>query len=44
MVKKVLHSIFANSAAGRFLGADVDDLVDRVAAELIRLATSGNGP
>ena len=39
--EKVLHSIFANSAAARFLGADVDDLVDRVAPELIRLATSG---
>ncbi len=39
--EKVLNSIFANSAAGRFLGADVDDLVDRVAPDLIRLATSG---
>lgn len=39
--EKVLRSIFANSAAGRFLGAEIDDLVDHVAPELIQLATSG---
>ena len=39
--ENVLVSIFANTAAGRFLGSDADDLVDRVAPELIRLATSG---
>ena len=38
---RVLQSIFANSAAGRFLGADADDLVDRAATDLIRIATSG---
>ncbi len=36
-----LRSIFANAAAGRFLGSKPDELVDRVAPELIRLATSG---
>lgn len=39
--EKVLRSIFANSAAGRFLGSDADDLVDCVAPELVRIATSG---
>ena len=38
---KVLQSIFANSAAGRFLGLDASDLVDRAATDLIRIATSG---
>lgn len=38
---KVLRSIFANAAAGRFLGTDAEDLVDRVAPEVIRLATTG---
>ena len=36
-----LRSIFANAAAGRFLGSKPDELVDRGAPELIRLATSG---
>lgn len=39
--EKVLRSIFANLAAGPFLGVDVDDLVDRDATEIIGLATSG---
>jgi len=36
-----LTSIFANAAAGRFLNTEADDLVDRDALELIRMATSG---
>ena len=36
-----LRSIFANAAAGQFLGSKPDELVDRVAPELIRLAASG---
>ena len=36
-----LTSIFANAAAGRFLNTEPDDLVDRDALELIRMATSG---
>ena len=36
----VLRSIFANAAAGRFLGTDAEDLVDRVAPELVKLATT----
>lgn len=36
-----LRSIFANAAAGRFLGSKPDELVERVAPELIRLAASG---
>ncbi|MDH3362620.1 MAG: diguanylate cyclase [Gammaproteobacteria bacterium] len=39
--KRMLRSIFANPAAGRFLGADVNDLVDRIGPDLVRLATSG---
>lgn len=35
-----LRSIFANAAAGRFLGTDAEDLVDRVAPELVKLATT----
>lgn len=38
---KVLRSIFANAAAGKFLATDAGDLVDRVAPELVRLAASG---
>ncbi len=34
---KVLRSIFANAAAGRFLDRDANDLVDRVAPDLIRI-------
>ncbi len=36
-----LRSIFANAAAGRFLGSTPEDLTDRAASELIRLAASG---
>jgi diguanylate cyclase (GGDEF)-like protein len=38
---KVLKSIFANAAAGRFLGKKADELVDKVAQEIIGLATCG---
>ena len=38
---RVLRSIFANSAAGRFLGKEVDDLIDCGAQEVVNLATSG---
>jgi diguanylate cyclase (GGDEF)-like protein len=38
---KALRSIFANSAAGRFLGKEVDDIVDSVAQEIVQLATCG---
>lgn len=38
---KVLRSIFANAAASRFLGADVDDLADCPAHQIINHATSG---
>ncbi len=38
---RVLKSIFANAAAGRFLESSPDVLVDRDAAELIRVASSG---
>lgn len=38
---KALRSIFANAAASRFLGADVDDLVDCSAHEIINHATCG---
>lgn len=36
-----LRSIFANAAAGRFLEVPTEHLVERGAAELIRLATTG---
>jgi len=36
---KTLQSIFANAAAGRFLGRSPDDMVDCVAQEIITLAT-----
>jgi diguanylate cyclase (GGDEF)-like protein len=39
--RKILRSIFANSAAGRFLSATADDLAETSAREVIRLATSG---
>jgi len=38
---KVLRSIFANAAAGRFLGKNADDMVDNPAQEIVNLATSG---
>ena len=38
---KVLRSIFANAAAGRFLGKDADDMVDNAAQEIVNLATCG---
>jgi len=36
---KFLMSIFANAAAGKFLGKDADDLVDSPAEEIVELAT-----
>jgi len=39
--RRVLRSIFANSAAGKFLGSEVDDLVDCSATQVIRHAVSG---
>jgi diguanylate cyclase (GGDEF)-like protein len=39
--KRELRSIFANAAAGRFLGKDADDLVDCVAQEMVSIATAG---
>lgn len=39
--RKILRSIFANAAAGRFLGSTADDLSETSAREVIRLATSG---
>ncbi len=39
--KKILRSIFANAAAGRFLGKDADDMVDNEAREIVNLATCG---
>ena len=41
---KSLTSIFANAAAGRFLGKKADDLVDNAAEDIIALATSGMEP
>ena len=38
---RVLKSIFANSAAGKFLGSAPEQLVERPAADLMRIATSG---
>lgn len=38
---RVLKSIFANAAAGTFLGSAPEQLVERAAPELIRIATSG---
>lgn len=38
---RVLRSIFANAAAGRFLGKSADDLINRDAREIINLATCG---
>jgi diguanylate cyclase (GGDEF)-like protein len=39
--KKILRSIFANAAAGKFLGRDADDMVDNTAEEIVNLATCG---
>jgi diguanylate cyclase (GGDEF)-like protein len=39
--QRVLRSIFANSAAGKFLGSEVDDLIDCSATQVIRHAVSG---
>jgi len=38
--KKVLRCIFANSAAGRFLAVEPDDLIDCAAAHIVRLAAN----
>ncbi|MGB5256191.1 MAG: diguanylate cyclase [Woeseiaceae bacterium] len=38
---RALKSIFANAAAGKFLGIAPEQLVERAAPELIRIATSG---
>ncbi len=38
---KVLKSIFANAAAGRFLGRSADELVSKDAREIVELATCG---
>ncbi|MBU2677135.1 MAG: diguanylate cyclase [Gammaproteobacteria bacterium] len=38
--RPILRSIFANAAAGRFLDEPADDLVGRVAPDLIRIVTS----
>jgi diguanylate cyclase (GGDEF)-like protein len=42
--KKTLTSIFANAAAGRFLGKKAEDLVENAAEDIIALATSGMEP
>jgi len=39
--EKILRSIFANAAAGKFLGKDADDMVDNTAEEIVNLATCG---
>ena len=39
--EKTLRSIFANAAAGKFLGKDADDMVDNTAQEIVNLATCG---
>ena len=38
---KTLRSIFANAAAGRFLGVDAGEISDTTAREVINLATGG---
>jgi diguanylate cyclase (GGDEF)-like protein len=38
---KTLCAIFANAAAGRFLGVDRDEIVDLEAREMVKLAMSG---
>ena len=39
--RKFLMSIFANAAAGKFLGQEVDDMIDRPAEEIVERATCG---
>ena len=39
--EKKLRSIFANAAAGRFLGSDANDLIDCSATQVIRHAVTG---
>jgi diguanylate cyclase (GGDEF)-like protein len=39
--KSSLRSIFANAAAARFLDTTVDDMVDCVAEDIVRMATCG---
>lgn len=39
--QRALRSIFANSAAGKFLGSKADDLIDCSATQVIRHAVSG---
>jgi len=38
---KVLRTIFANAAAGKFLGRDAEDMVDYSSREIVSLATCG---
>lgn len=39
--EKILRSIFANAAAGRFLGKNPEEMVDCLAPEIVNLATCG---
>ncbi len=39
--QKTLRCIFANAAAGRFLSAKTDDLVDQEAGDIVELSTTG---
>jgi diguanylate cyclase (GGDEF)-like protein len=41
---KELRCIFANAAAGRYLGCESEDMIDRDAGELIELAMTGMTP
>ncbi|MDJ0940150.1 MAG: diguanylate cyclase [Woeseiaceae bacterium] len=38
---KQLRCIFANAAAGRLLGIDMEELIDRAASDIVDLATTG---
>ena len=42
--RRALRCIFANAAAGRFLSAEVDDLVDLEGDEIVKLSTTGMDP
>ena len=42
--KSYLKCIFANAAAGRFLGVEAESLFDRDARDIVALATSGMSP